>query len=204
MTSAVAHRWPLPAMRYDQIAMALHWIIAFGVLAQIALGLWMIDIPKQPPGVRAYWFNLHKSIGMTLGVLIVLRLWWRLAHRPPPLPATMPRWQVKAAGASHALLYACMITMPLAGYLGSIFSGYPIKYFGMTLPGWGWKAEDLKEFFSSVHLIAAILFMSLIKLHVLAALKHLLYDRDGVFHRMLPHRRATPALRDAATPGQGA
>ncbi len=135
--------------------MTLHWLVAVGVLAQIALGLWMIDIPKEPVGVRAYWFNLHKSIGMTVGILIVARLAWRLTHRPPPLPPAMPRWQLRAARASHMLLYACMITMPLAGYLGSTFSGYPIKYFGATLPGWGWKDEVLKDFFSTVHFVAA-------------------------------------------------
>lgn len=194
---------PAIVRRYDHVAMTLHWLVAFGVIAQILLGLWMIDIPKLPAGVRAYWFNLHKSIGITLGVLIVMRLAWRFTHRPPPLPFTMPRWQVRAAAASHWLLYACMITMPLAGVLGSIFSGYPIKYFGLTLPGWGWKDEAVKEFFSTVHFVAAILFISLIKLHVLAALKHLFFDRDGVFHRMLPHRRMAPSPRAAVAPGQG-
>jgi cytochrome b561 len=190
-------------VRYDQVAIALHWLIAVGVLIQIALGWWMIDIPKLPAGVRAYWFNLHKSIGITLGALFVARIVWRLMHRPPPLPSTMPRWQAHAAGASHVLLYACMFTMPLAGYLGSIFSGYPIRYFGMTLPGWGWKDDVLKDFFSSVHFVAALVFMLLITLHVLAAMKHLWIDRDGVFHRMLPARRASASSVPTISPGQG-
>ena len=203
MTGAATASGPAPT-RYDRIAMTLHWIVAIGVLTQIGLGLWMIDIPKQPVGVRAYWFNLHKSIGMTLGVLIAIRLAWRFTHQPPPLPSTVPRWQQRAAGASHVLLYLCMITMPLAGYLGSVFSGYPIKYFGMVVPGWGWKDEALKELFSTVHFVAAVAFMSLIKLHVLAALKHLLYDRDGVFHRMLPHSRKAAVARGTVVPRQGA
>ena len=189
---------------YDRVAMTLHWLVAIGVVAQIALGLWMIEIPKQPVGVRAYWFNLHKSIGITLGVLIVARLAWRLTHRPPELPSTVRRWQVRAAGASHALLYICMITMPIAGYLGSVFSGYPIRYFGAVLPGWGWKDEAMKDFFSTVHFATAVLFISLITLHVLAALKHLWIDRDGVFQRMLPGRRAPAGPRPAVVPGQGA
>ena len=72
-----------------------------------------------------------------------------------------------------------------------------------SLPGWGWKDEALKELFSTVHLFASFAFLSLIKLHVLAALKHLFIDRDGVFHRMLPNRHADPA-QVAAAPGQGA
>jgi cytochrome b561 len=191
------------AARYDHVAMALHWLVAIGVIVQIVLGLWMIDIPKLPAGVRAYWFNLHKSIGITIGVLIFLRLAWRLGHRPPPLPSTVPRWQSRAAHASHWLLYACMLTMPLSGYLGSTFSGYPIKYFGITLPGWGWKDDAIKEVLSSVHFAAAILFISLITLHVLAALKHLFIDRDGVFHRMLPRWRGSASQHPAAAPGQG-
>ena len=83
------------------------------------------------------------------------------------------------------------LAMPLAGYLGSVFSGYPIRYFGATLPGWGWKDEALKEFFSTVHLVTAVSFISLIALHVLAALKHAFVDRDGVLQRMLP-RLASP------------
>jgi cytochrome b561 len=183
------------AARHDRVAIALHWVIAIGVLSQLALGWWMIDIPKQPAGVRAYWFNLHKSIGLTLGLLIALRLAWRLTHRPPALPASVPRWQARAAGASHLLLYVCMLAMPIAGYFGSVFSGYPIKFFGTTLPPWGWKDESLKELFSTIHYAAAVAFMALIAAHVLAALKHGLIDRDGVFHRMLPQRRGRRPAR---------
>jgi cytochrome b561 len=174
--------------RYDRVAISLHWLIALGVLAQLALGWWMIEIPKQPVGVRAYWFNLHKSIGLTLAALIALRIAWRLTHRPPPLPGSVPRWQVRAARVSHTLLYVCMVAMPLAGYLGSTFSGYPIKYFGLTVPGWGWKDDALKDFFSAVHYSAAWCFMFLIGLHAAAAMKHWLIDRDRVFARMLPAR----------------
>jgi cytochrome b561 len=176
----------LSSGRYDRVALTLHWLIGVAVVAQIALGLWMIEIPKLPVGVRAYWFNLHKSIGLTIGLLVVLRLAWRLTHRPPALPPSVPRWQARAAAVGHWMLYACMVAMPVAGYLGSTFSGYPIRYFGMTLPGWGWKDDGLKDFFSAVHLAGAIVFIALIALHVLAALKHLLVDRDGVFQRMLP------------------
>ena len=180
---------------YDRIAVSLHWLIAAGVVAQIALGWWMIDIPKLPAGVRAYWFNLHKSIGLTLAALIVIRIVWRLTHRPPPMPASVPLWQARVASVSHVLMYVCMIVMPLAGYLGSIYSGYPIKYFGSTLPGWGAKDDTLKEFFSTVHYATAWLFMTLISLHVAAAVKHLL-DRDDIFARMWP--RARPASADSA------
>ena len=169
---------------YTRTAIVLHWLIAAGVFAQITLGWWMIGIPKSPPGLRAYWFNVHKSIGITLGVLIVLRVLWRLAHRAPALPGSVPRWQRIAARISHAGLYVCMMLMPLTGYLGSSFTKYPIKYFGYTLPHWGWESPALKELMSQVHYLTVVVFMVLIAVHVAAALKHLLQGNDGVFRRM--------------------
>jgi len=161
-------------------------LIAAAVIAQITFGVWMIGIPKSPPGVRAYWFNVHKSIGITIGLLVIVRLLWRLAHRPPPLPGTMRAWQRIAAHVSHYGLYACLITQPLSGYLGSSFTKYPILYFGHKLPHWGWDAPVLKEICSQVHFYGACVLIVLVALHVSAALKHLLVDRDGVFERMFP------------------
>ena len=172
------------AQTYTGTAKVLHWLIAVFVFAQITLGWWMIGIPKAPPGIRVYWFNVHKSIGITLGLIILVRLLWRLTHRAPPLPATVPAWQRIAAKASHVLLYLCMIAMPLSGYLGSSFTKYPIVYFGMRLPHWGWEAPVLKELCSQVHFVTVTLFITLIAIHVAAALKHLLVNRDGVFQRM--------------------
>jgi len=180
---------PQPAMhqpRYTRTAIVLHWLIAVAVFAQVSLGLWMIGIPKAPPGIRAYWFNVHKSIGITIGLLVIVRLLWRLRHRPPALPDTVPRWQRIAAKVSHYGLYVCMIVLPLSGYLGSSFTKYPIKYFGYALPHWGWEAPALKELMSQVHLVTACIFILLIVLHVSAALKHRFVSRDGVFERMFP------------------
>ena len=176
---------------YTRIAVTLHWLIAAAVLAQIALGWWMIEIPKSPPGVRAGWFNIHKSIGITIGLLVLVRIGWRLTHTPPPLPSTLPAWQRIAAKTSHVMLYLCMIVMPLSGYLGSSFTKFPIIYWGMRLPHWGWDAPALKTLCSQVHVVTVIIFMTLIAIHTAAALKHLLVNRDGVFQRMWPGRSNT-------------
>lgn len=175
--------------RYSLTAISLHWAMAVLVLAQFALGWWMIGIPKDPPGLRADWFNLHKSIGLTAGIFVLVRLGWRLRHPAPPLPSTLPRWQALAARTNHALLYACMLVMPVSGYLGSSFTKYPVKYFGLTLPSWGWDAPALKDLFSAIHYATVWLFMALVALHVAAALKHLLADRDEIFARMWPPRQ---------------
>lgn len=188
--------------RYHPVSIGLHWIIVVLVLAQIALGWWMIGIPKEPPGLRAGWFNLHKSIGLTIGVLMLARLAWRLAHPAPPLPPAMPSWQRTAAHVNHVLLYVCLILQPLWGYLGSTFTKYPIKYFGVTLPKWGWESAALKDLFSTLHFVTACVLMAVIAVHVAAALKHLLVDRDEVFFRMWPRRaaRGVEPKRSAPTP----
>lgn len=178
-----------PVDRYTRPAIALHWLIAIGVLAQFALGWWMIDLPKSPIGVRAWWFNVHKSVGLTLALFIIARIAWRIAHSAPALPRELPRWQRLAAGASHAGLYLCMAVMPVSGYLGSSFTKYPIKYWGMALPHWGWDAPALKELCSAIHYVTVWVFMTLVCLHVLAALRHLLLLRDGIFWRMWPTPR---------------
>jgi len=175
-----------PADRYTRTAMILHWLIAAGVFAQFALGWWMKGIPNDPPGVQAYWYNVHKSIGLTIGMLVIARILWRLRHSPPALPGSMPAWQRKLAFANHIGLYACMVVMPVAGYLGSSFTRYPIRYWGMVLPKWGWDAPALKEICSTVHLIAAVTFMMLVAIHLLAVLKHALIDRDAIWRRMFP------------------
>jgi cytochrome b561 len=182
----------MQAQAYTRTAKTLHWLIAVFAFAQISLGLWMIGIPKAPPGIRVYWFNVHKSIGITLGLLILVRLLWRLTHRAPPLPATVPAWQRVAAKTSHVLLYVCMLVMPLSGYLGSSFTKYPIVYWGVRLPHWGWEAPVLKELCSQVHLVTVTLFITLIAIHITAALKHLLVNRDGVFQRMWPRELPAP------------
>jgi cytochrome b561 len=172
-------------MRYDRMSIALHWLVGLAILLQFALGWWMVDIPKDPPGVRAGWFNLHKSIGLTVAAFVVFRLLWRASHPGPALPGTLPQLQRLTARGTHWLLYACMLVMPLSGYLGSSFTRYPVKYFGSTLPHWGWEWPAGKTAMSAIHLGAAWTLAALLALHLAGALWHLL-RRDGLFSRMAP------------------
>lgn len=169
--------------RYTPTAIALHWIIAFAVIAQITLGWGMQEVLRGPISSRANAFNLHKSIGLTILVLMAIRLAWRATHRPPALPP-MPAWQARAAHINHWLLYACLLVQPLSGYIGSAASGYPVRYFGMLLPAWTAKNVALKELLSVVHLVNSWILLSAVALHVGAALKHHFIDRDGMLRRM--------------------
>ena len=120
-------------VRYTRVAVALHWLLAAALVGQVVLGSWMIGLPKSPPGLRAGWFNVHKSIGITIALFVLLRIVWRVTHEVPggePGPA----WRRNAARTVHRLLYFCMALMPLTGFLGSSFTAYPIRYFGVVLP----------------------------------------------------------------------
>ena len=173
--------------RYHGVAIALHWIVAALVIAQFAWGWWMQEIPKQPVGPRVDAFNLHKSVGTLIFALMVARLGWRLAHPPPALPA-LPGWEAGLARSVHVLLYASLLVQPLAGYLGSVFSGYPVKLFGVVMPAWGWKDEGMKDLMSRIHLVNSYGLATLVTLHLAGALKHVA-DGSGIVRRMLP--RAT-------------
>jgi len=177
--------------RYTRTAIALHWLIAALVIVQFTWGWWMQEIAKQPVGPRVDAFNLHKSVGMTILGLMVVRILWRIGHRPPPLSA-MPGWQAQAARGTHIGLYALLVVHPLSGYLGSAVSGYPVKYFGMTLPSWAGANVALKDFLSGMHLTTSWMIAVLVGLHVCGALKHALVDRDGLLARMGIGRIARP------------
>jgi cytochrome b561 len=172
-----------PSDRYTRTAILLHWLIAVAVLVQFGWGWWMQGIPKQPVGPRVDAFNLHKSIGLTILAFMCVRALWRWRHPAPPLRG-LPAWQDKLAHATHVMLYAALFVMPLAGYLGSVFSGYPVKYFGVTLPGWGWKSEAVKDFMSALHFTTSWVLAVAVTLHFAGALKHWLVDRDTLVARM--------------------
>ena len=171
---------------YTRTAVVLHWALVAAVFAQIGLGWYMTELPLGPE--RTPFFTLHKSLGLTAALLIAARIGWRLTHPAPPLPAWLPAWQARAARVNHALLYACMMIMPVAGYVSAEFYKYPTRFWGYALPRWGWESETLNSLFSGIHVYTSYVFVALISLHVAAAVKHLLRG-DGVFERIVAWRR---------------
>jgi cytochrome b561 len=199
-SSSDVRRGDRAGTRYTRTAIFLHWFVAVLVLGQFGWGWLMQEIPKSPSGLRADAFNFHKSVGLCLLALMLFRLGWRLSHAAPAWPE-MPRWQRRLAGSTHALLYVALIVMPLAGYLGSVFSGYPVKWFGIALPAWGADIPAVKEAMRTTHLVTSFVLLGLVSLHLGGALYHAVRG-DGMLGRMLPARRgrATPprAARIAA------
>ena len=174
---------PMP-LKYDRMLVLLHWVLAMGLFYQLGLGLWMEDIPKDPPGVRAEWFNLHKSIGICLGFLILWRLGWRVTHSVPAPPIGNTEFQNKLSQSAHRFLYVCMVVLPLSGFMGSSFSAYPVKFFGLPLPKLWEPSPEGKELFSTIHEVTAFLMMIVIILHISAAVWHQWVKRDGLLSRM--------------------
>ena len=143
-------------VRYTRVAVVFHWLVAALVILELGWGWWMQEIPKQPPGQRADAFNLHKSIGLTVLLLMVARLGWRLAHPPPPLPP-MPRVErAPRTRQSRASCTRAVFALTIGGYLGSAWSGFPVKFFGYTLPSWSAGQPALKEWASTVHLVSLV------------------------------------------------
>lgn len=171
--------------RYTRVAMLLHWLIALAVIGQMLLGWYLGEVPRGVPA-RTIWVNLHKSIGLVIGALALTRLAWRLCHRPPTLPSSLSALEQRVAPIAHGLLYACLIGMPLAGYIASNHSRFGIRFFGIPLAPWGADDPAVYRWFTGLHGVLAQVFAGLIALHVLAALKHALIDRDTVLQRMLP------------------
>jgi cytochrome b561 len=178
--------------RYTSTAITFHWLIALLLLGQFVFGLMLGDIPRGTPE-RAIYVNLHKSTGLVIGLLIALRIAWRLTHAPPPLPDTMPGWQRHAARASHLALYLSMVMLPLSGYLASNFSKYGIKFFNVVhLAPWGPNDKTLYALFNQIHHLSALVLAIFVVLHVLAVVKHMLIDQDSLVLRMWPHRTMRP------------
>lgn len=180
------------AKRYDSIAIALHWVLAIALTGIFAMGLYMADLPFSPQRLKLY--NWHKWAGVSILALSVLRLLWRLSHKPPPLPKTivqaMPSWQMRAYNATHVALYALFFIVPLVGWAYSSAAGFPIVAFGvLPLPDWVPVSKELAETLKPLHGLLAKLLALLVVLHVAAALKHHFIDKDGLLQRMLPTRR---------------
>jgi cytochrome b561 len=190
-----------PTGRYTTTAAVLHWLIAVLVIGMIAFGWWMQEIPKDPVGPRVNAYNLHKSIGMSVLLLMLMRVLWRATHPPPGLPP-MPVWQARTALAVHILLYVCLFVQPLSGYLGSAFSGYPVKLFGLVLPAWAPKDVAIKDAMRVVHLANSWVLVTALVLHFAGTLKHALVDRGRLFRRIWPWGdRAPPPVVGMRSPG---
>jgi cytochrome b561 len=181
------------AVRYTRVAVVLHWLVAVLIVANVALGLSADHVPDA-------WarpvIDTHKSIGITVLGLVLLRVLWRLAHPPPPLPSTYSRWERVGSRAAHGLLYVLMLMLPLSGWLHDSAwkdaATHPMQLFGL----FGWPRigyvmalppatrETLHTLFGDVHAFLGYALYVLVALHILGALKHQWIDGEQELRRM--------------------
>lgn len=168
--------------QYAPAVKALHWIVAALVAAMAGVGWYMMSIEHDPGGPRL--FALHKSVGLVFLVLMLVRIAVRAANPRPPLPTSMPRWQILLSTATQMGLYLLLLLMPLTGYLGASYSKSGVPFFGAATPRWAVANHDMAERFFDLHSTLIWIIVALVVLHVAGALKHLLMDKDRVFQFM--------------------
>ena len=170
---------------YGMTAIALHWLIFALILCGFTLAVYMTGLPPSPQKLK--YISWHKWIGVTIFMLALARLAWRLTHLTPVLPASMPTWQRSAETAVHMLLYGLIITIPLTGWLMSSAYGVPTVYLGLVqFPDLLTRDKALAELLRFVHVMLNYTMLTLVIIHAAAAMKHHFIDCDDVLLRMLP------------------
>jgi cytochrome b561 len=183
------------APRYSAPAIALHWLVAALILANLSLGLYTVDMPLSPTKLRN--FSYHKWIGVTVFLLAAARLLWRLGHTPPQLPAAMAPWERRTAQLTHALLYFLFFAAPLTGWLFSSAAGFQTVYLGMLpIPDLLSKDKALADALKLAHKSINYTMAAVIVLHAAAALKHHFVDKDDVLRRMLPQKHRDTEIHE--------
>lgn len=171
--------------RYTGVAQLLHWAMALFIIAAVLLGLFHGALEAM--GWRP--IALHKSIGITVFVLTLVRIGWRIANPPPPYPATMVGWEKLAAKSAVWIFYGLMLVLPIGGYIFSSAGSRPMMWFGIPLAKLPVaEGSALAEIAHEAHELLGFAMAGLILLHIAAALRHRLVLRDGLFARMLPQR----------------
>ncbi|NII12086.1 cytochrome b [Oleiagrimonas sp. C23AA] len=181
------------AQRWGAIAQLAHWLVAVLIIAQGILGLVMVELPKRPSVFAIY--NLHKSLGLTILALALLRLIWRAFDRRPLDPPGMPRWQRVISHGTHHLLYLLLFAVPLSGWLFDSASALRPLFWWNTIrmPSLtGGPSPALRHLAGETHETLFWILVAVAALHIGAALYHHVFQRDNVLRRMLPFTRLRP------------
>lgn len=176
-----------PMKFYGRVAVALHWTVAAVLLFSVVLGLVIGNVEESDATETV--LAIHKSFGITIFVCVLFRLAWRLTHAAPPLPANTPAYQRKLAGLTHALLYATLLALPVAGYVAVAARGRETKFFGLfEVPQWAPLSRALSQNATAIHVYGQYVLYALLVAHIGAALYHHFVLKDDVLARMWPHR----------------
>ena len=176
--------------RYNGGAMVFHWLTAALMFAILPVAWAMVSFAREDPN-RDLWYLIHKSLGVTIFAVVVLRIIWRALTKPPSLDGRLPAWEAWMARVNHLLLYAILLVMPISGYILSSASGHPVLYFGLfTIPGLP-ENKPLAQAAVTVHVLTQWLVYLAIVMHLLGVVWHVAFRRDGTLERMLPRQTET-------------
>ncbi|MCG6941871.1 MAG: cytochrome b [Thiohalocapsa sp.] len=178
--------------RWGAVQQTAHWLVVILVIAQLVVGFIFADYPSTSP-TWIELFPVHTTLGLSILILMLLRLGWRGANPVPSLPDTLPRWQQVAARATHWLFYLLLILVPIGGYVLVSAGGKPIPFFGWELPPVIPKTPSLNSPIFILHATGAWVVAVLIVLHAGAALRHEWVLRDNTLRHMVPFLRERPA-----------
>ncbi|PCJ69710.1 MAG: cytochrome b [Rhodobiaceae bacterium] len=167
---------------YDGVAKTLHWVVALLMIVMLTFGWTLEDLPLDE---KVQTLVIHSSLGLSVFLLMAVRLYWRYTHTPPSLPDHMPSWQVTASKASHRALYFFAMLQPLLGLAQSAFADFAVRPFAMFTVTLG-ADKNLHGIFHQLHAICALILIALVLLHLGAALYHHFGQKDTVLRRMLP------------------
>jgi len=174
--------------RYSRAAMGFHWAVALLIFAAFPIGIYMHNLVLSPEKLKL--INYHKWLGIAAFMLAAMRLAWRMAQRPPALPATLAKWERISAAAMHHLLYMLILLVPLSGWLMSSAKGFQTVWFGvLPLPDLLDKDKEIGKLLEQVHRIANFTMLGLVGGHMAAALRHHFLAEGEVLVRMIPFRR---------------
>jgi len=171
-------------LRYTKVAIWLHWLIGLAVIANIGLAMLTEDMPRETHRAA---MNIHKALGITVLLLTVVLILWRIGHKPPPLPAGTPAWQRPFSKLVHLLFYLLLILLPLSGWVWMSAADRPIDFFGLfTVPSIVAPSESVADTLHDRHELLGLTMLALVTIHILAALKHQFVDRTRLIGRMNP------------------
>lgn len=169
--------------KYNGTAIALHWLVAVLIVVAFSVGQYMADLELSPWKLKI--FAWHKWVGVTIFLLVLYRIYWRLTHPAPALPASMSENMKKGSGVTHLFLYLLMVAIPITGWLHSSAAGVSVVYFNfIPLPNLLDKNKELSDLFKDVHESLNWALLGLVIMHVAATLKHQFMDKDNLLDRM--------------------
>ena len=174
---------------YGLVSIIVHWIVALVVFGLFALGFWMVDLTYYDS-----WYktapSLHKSIGLSLFALMIFRVFWRVTHAKVSPLNNHKHWERKASHATHILLYVLLFVIMCSGYLISTADGRGIAFFDLfDVPGFGSLVEDQEDKAGLIHQYVGYFMMCVVLIHIVAALKHHIIDKDKTLLRMLGNNK---------------